>query len=83
MENKILVNLTYFAGLQLQKQKKYSNFSGKSGVLFAQKITYFAIFPIFSTDRAKPLEQELGYTGPALAQVVWRDLYVKLKKHQI
>ena len=34
------------------------------------------------TDRAKPLEQEPGpsrvlelYTGPALAQVVWRDLY--------
>ena len=35
------------------------------------------------TDRAKPLEQEPGpsrvlelYTGPALAQVVWRDLYL-------
>ena len=33
------------------------------------------------TDRAKPLEQEPGpsrvlelYTGPVLAQVVWRDL---------
>ena len=45
----------------------------------------FATFSLGTcTDRAKPLEQEPGpsrvlelYTGPALAQVVWRDLYAQ------
>ena len=48
MHNKIPVNLTYFAGLYLQKQKKYINISGKLTVLFAPKTTFLAIFPIYS-----------------------------------
>ena len=33
---------------------------------------------VYYTDRAKPLEQEQGPCSPALAQVVWRDLYINV-----
>ena len=46
MQMKILVNLTYFRGLQIQKPKKYISFSDKLGVLFTPNITFLVIFPI-------------------------------------